>query len=198
MASQQYDIFAVTIPASDADFYVTVTKPTGAADLTLAATVPGQNGVGYKVSVTSDGDETLKGFVITGTGSNGATITETVTGPNATATTSTNYFASVSSVSVNAATAGNVTVGYSATTAITLPMTRIKGLYYVGASNAGSLVVTRQSDSRVLLDVKTPAGSGAFADSLYLAAEGIKVAKSPDDMATVTTTNLTATTLFCG
>jgi len=40
MASQQYDIFAVTIPASDADFYVTTTKPTGAADLTLAATIP--------------------------------------------------------------------------------------------------------------------------------------------------------------
>jgi len=198
MASQQYDIFAVTIPASDADFYVTTTKPTGAADLTLAATIPGQNGVGYKVSITSDGNELTKGFTITGTASNGATITETVTGPNATATTSTNYFASVSGVSVNAATAGNVTVGYAATAGITLPMTRIKGLYYVGATNAGSLVVTRQSDSRVILDVKTPAGSGAFADSLYLAAEGIKAAKTPDDMATVVTTNLTATTLFCG
>lgn len=198
MASQQYDIFAVTIPASDADFYVTTTKPAGAADLTLAATIPGQNGVGYKVSITSDGNELTKGFTVTGVASNGAAITETVTGPNATSTTTTNYFASVSGVSVNAATAGNVSVGYSATTAVTLPMTRIKGLYYVGASNAGSLVVTRQSDSRVLLDVKTPAGSGAFADSLYLAAEGIKVAKTPEDMATVTTTNLTATTIFCG
>jgi len=154
--------------------------------------------VGYKVTITSDGDEQLKGFTVTGVASNGAVITETVTGPNATATTSTNYFASVSGVSVNAATAGNVTVGYAATTGVTLPMTRVKGLYYVGATNAGSLVVTRQSDSRVLLDVKTPAGSGAFADSLYLAAEGIKVAKTPDDMATVVTTNLTATTLFCG
>jgi hypothetical protein len=198
MASQQYDIFAVTIPASDADFYVTTTKPTGAADLSLAATIPGQNGVGYKVSITSDGDELLKGFVITGVASNGASITESIAGPDTSTVTTTNYFASVSGVSVNAATAGNVTVGYSATTAITLPMTRIKGLYYVGATNAGSLVVTRQSDSRVLLDVKTPAGSNAFADSLYLAAEGIKVAKTPDDMATVVTTNLTATTLFCG
>ena len=198
MASQQYDIFAVTIPASDEDFYVTTTKPTGAADLTLAATIPGQNGVGYKVTITSDGDEQLKGFTVTGVASNGAVISESIAGPdNATATT-TAYFASVSGVSVNAATAGNVTVGYAATTGVTLPMTRIKGLYYVGATAAGSIVATRQSDSRVLLDVKTPAGSGAFADSLYLAAEGIKVAKTPDDMATVVTTNLTATTLFCG
>ena len=198
MASQQYDIFAVTIPASDEDFYVTTTKPTGAADLTLAATIPGQNGVGYKVTITSDGDEQLKGFTVTGVASNGAVISESIAGPdNATATT-TAYFASVSGVSVNAATAGNVTVGYSATTGVTLPMTRIKGLYYVGATSAGSIVATRQSDSRVLLDVKTPAGSGAFADSLYLAAEGIKVAKTPDDMATVVTTNLTAATFFCG
>ena len=198
MASQQYDVWAVTSPTSDADFFVTEVKPTEATDLTLAGTIPGFNGTGYKVTITSDGDDDNVAFTVVGIASNGASLTEVVTGPNATAVTSTNYFASVSGVSCNSATDGNVTVGYSSSGGFTLPMTRIKGLYYVGNSNAGSITATRTSDSRVLLDLKTPAGSGAFSDSLYIAAEGIKTAKTYDDSATVTVTNLTSLTLFCG
>ena len=50
MASQQYDVWAVT-PGSDADFYFPSATVSGAGALTLAATTPGINGYGYKVSI---------------------------------------------------------------------------------------------------------------------------------------------------
>lgn len=198
MASQQYDVWAVTSPTSDADFFVVEVKPTEATALTLAGTIPGVNGTGYKVTITSNGDDDNVAFTVTGVASNGVSLAEVVTGPNATSVTSTNYFATVFGVSCNSATDGNVTVGYSSAGGFSLPMTRIKGLYYVGNTDAGAVVATRTSDSRVLLDLKTPAGSGAFSDSLYIAAEGIKTGKSYDDSAVVTTVNLTSLTLFCG
>lgn len=198
MASQQYDVWAVTSPVSDADFYATAAN--GATSVTLVNTTPSVNGVGFKATVTSDGDETGITFTLTGTASNGASLTEVVTGPNATTSTSTNYFAAISGVSVNAATTGNVTVGYASTTTtgFTLPRTRVKGLYYVGATNAGQVLVTRASDSRQILNLATPAGSGAFADSLFIAAEGLTTAKTTSDSATVTAVNLTSVTLICG
>lgn len=196
MASQQYDVWAVT-PGSDANFYVTSVTPSGAGALTLAATTPGINGYGYKVSITSVDDETGKNFVVTGipVGST-ETVSETIAGGNNTTVYTTNYFATVSSITVSAATADAIEIGYGGVLA--LPLTRIKGLYYVGATSAGSVVVTRASDSRVILNLATPAGSGAFADSLFIAAEGLRTAKSTNDYATVTTTNLTSLTLLCG
>lgn len=196
MASQQYDVWAVT-PGSDANFYVTSVTPSGAGALTLAATTPGINGYGYKVSITSVADETGKNFVITGipVGST-ETVSETIAGGNNTTVYTTRYFATVSSITVSAATAGAIEVGYGGVLA--LPLTRIKGLYYVGATQAGSVVVTRASDSRTVLNLATPAGSGAFADSLFIAAEGLRTAKSTNDYATVTTSNLTSLTLICG
>lgn len=196
MASQQYDVWAVT-PGSDANFYVTSVTPSGAGALTLAATTPGINGYGYKVSITSVDDETGKNFVVTGipVGST-ETVSETIAGGNNTTVYTTNYFATVSSITVSAATADAIEIGYGGVLA--LPLTRIKGLYYVGATSAGSVVVTRASDSRTVLNLATPAGSGAFADSLFIAAEGLRTAKSTNDYATVTTSNLTSLTLICG
>ena len=190
----QYDVWSVKI-RSDADFYVTSVTPSGAGALAMVKNQPGINGYGYKVSITGGSNESGKTFTIVGKTVAGATVTETVTGPNNTTVYSTNYFAFVSSVSVSAATAGAITVGYGG--ALALPPTRIKGLYYLASSAAGTIVVTRNSDSQILLEIDTPA-LATVVNSLYMAAEGIRTAYANNDFATVTPTDVTAVTLICG
>ena len=190
----QYDVWSVKIKSS-ANFYVTSVTPSGAGALTLAATTPGINGYGYKVSITGTGNEAGKNFTITGVTVGGVTVTEVVAGPNNNTVYSTNYFASVSSITVSAATAAAITVGYGGNLA--LPMTRIKGLYYLASSSAGKIIVTRASDSTLLLEIDTP-GADTQVNSLYMAAEGIRTTYKTNDFATVAVTNVTATTLICG
>lgn len=192
--AMQYDVWSVKI-RSDADFYVTSVTPSGAGALAMVKNQPGINGYGYKVSITGGSNESGKTFTIVGKTVAGATVTETVTGPNNTTVYSTNYFAFVSSVSVSAATAGAITVGYGG--ALALPPTRIKGLYYLASSAAGTIVVTRNSDSQILLEIDTPA-LATVVNSLYMAAEGIRTAYANNDFATVTPTDVTAVTLICG
>jgi hypothetical protein len=190
----QYDVWSVKIRSS-ANFYVASVTPSGAGSLTLLKTQPGINGYGYKVSITGGSDESGKTFTIVGRSVAGASVTEVVTGPNATTVYSTNYFAQITSITVSAATTGAITVGYGG--ALALPATRIKGLYYLAGASAGTVIVTRNSDSQILLEIDTPA-SATQVNSLYMAAEGIRTAFSNDDFATVTPTNVTAVTLICG
>ena len=190
----QYDVWSVKIRSS-ANFYVASVTPSGAGSLTLLKTQPGINGYGYKVSITGGSDESGKTFTIVGRSVAGARVTEVVTGPNATTVYSTNYFAQITSITVSAATTGAITVGYGG--ALALPATRIKGLYYLAGASAGTVIVTRNSDSQILLEIDTPA-SATQVNSLYMAAEGIRTAYSNDDFATVTPTNVTAVTLICG
>lgn len=193
----QYDVWAVTpAAAADDNFFVESVTPVAAGDLTLANTVPSVNGCGYKVVLTTAADESAVNFTIVGTGVNGLTITETFAGPSsATTKNSTNYFASVSSISVDDATSGAIIFGY--TTDFALPRARIKGFYFTGATNAGSVVVTRASDSKVLLNIATPAGT-ATSGSLYMAAEGILIGAGLNDYATVTRTSVASVTFICG
>lgn len=190
----QYDVWSVKIRSS-ANFYVASVTPSGAGALTLLKTQPGINGYGYKVSITGGSDESGKTFTIVGRSVAGASVTEVVTGPNATTVYSTNYFAQITSITVSAATTGAITVGYGG--ALALPATRIKGLYYLAGASAGTVIITRNSDSQILLEIDTPA-SATQVNSLYMAAEGIRTAFSNDDFATVTPTNVTAVTLICG
>ena len=195
--AMQYDVWAVT-PAlvADDNFYVTSVTPAAAGDLTLAATTPSVNGCGYKVVLTTAADESAVNFTIVGTGVNGLPITETFAGPSsATTKLSTNYFASVSSISVDDGTAAAIIFGYSANFAI--PRARIKGFYFTGATNAGSVVVTRASDSKVLLNIATPAGTGT-SGSLYMPAEGILISTGINDYATTTITSVASVTFVCG
>ena len=192
--AMQYDVWSVKI-RSDADFYVTSVTPSGAGALSMVKNQPGINGYGYKVSITGGSNESGKTFTIVGKTVAGVTVTETVTGPNATTVYSSNYFAFVTSVSVSAATAGAITVGYGG--ALALPPTRIKGLYYLASGAAGTIVITRNSDSQILLEIDTPA-SDTQVNSLYMAAEGIRTAYSNNDFAIVTPTDVTAVTLICG
>ena len=200
MPTMQYDIWSVT-PEADVDFYRAAAPIAAAGSLTLLKTVPGRNGYGFKVSVTSDGNDASTVFTITGTiigqTTDGGIGTETITGVSSNTVSSTKYFSSVTSVVASATSANNVSVGYTADLA--LPRTRVKGMYYVGAGDAGSIIITSPNVTAPLYKIVTPTSSASFADSLFMPAEGILVGgDARDDYATVTVTNVTSFTLLCG
>jgi hypothetical protein len=196
----QYDVWSVQV-GSDADFYVEADTFTGTApiDLTLATTIPGRNGYGYKVAITSSGNDEAIDFTITGTlvGSIGGTLVEEVVGGgNAETVFSTQYFSSVEQIEISGNTDGDVTVGYGGSLA--LPRCRIKGVYYVAGASVGNISITPNSSSIPVLALATPAGNTEVS-SLYMAAEGILTTNnSADDYAVVSTTNVTSLTLLCG
>jgi hypothetical protein len=194
----QYDVWMVT-PEVDDNFYRASAAIAGAGPLTLLATTPGINGYGFKVTFEANSNTSSVNFTIVGYkvgDTTGNTTTEVVAGPNLTSS-STNYYSGVVSISASAATANLVKIGHDASLA--LPRTRIKGLYYVGNTNAGSLTVASPNRTVPFVKIITPTSSNSFADSLFLAAEGVLVGNvQPNDYATVTTSNVTAFTLTCG
>jgi hypothetical protein len=196
----QYDIWAVT-PSTSATYYRAAASIAGAGQLTLLQTDAGRNGVGYKVSITSAGDDSGDTFTIVGTkvgDLTGSLTTEVVTGANAGVATSVNYYARINSITASGASAGNVSIG--TTGSLALPRTRIKSLYYVGTTNAGSIVFTINSTSGPeVLKIDTPAGATAFSDSLFLPADGIVLGRNTNnDFGIMTLTEVTKVTVFCG
>lgn len=199
MATMQYDVWSVKV-GSDADFYVAENTYAGTLPLSLplSNTIPGRNGYGYKVAIACTNDQTGVGFTITGTkvGDIGATsVSETVAGGDNATVFSTIYFSSVDSVVINANTSANVSVGYGGDLA--LPRCRIKGLYYIAGSSAGTVTITPESSTIPILEMETPANN-TVVSSLYMAAEGILTASTKDDYAVVSNTNVTSVTLICG
>jgi hypothetical protein len=195
----QYDVWAVT-PATDDALYRANASIAGAGSLPLLTNTVGPNGYGYKVIITSAGDDSGITFTITGIKVGDltcTTVSEVVTGPNATTATSTNYWARVDSIVASGASAGNVKIG--TTGSLALPRTRIKGLYYVGTGSAGSVKFnTNGLSSALRLQVNTPASALAV-NSLYMAAEGILTTLGTNqDYCVVTLTNVTFCTIICG
>ncbi len=64
-----------------------------------------------RVLITTAADESAKTFTVTGTNWAGNTISQTITGPNATTGATTLSFKTVTSITISAAAAGAVTVG---------------------------------------------------------------------------------------
>ena len=64
-----------------------------------------------RVGIYAAGDESGKTFTVYGTSRNGSTISEAITGPNATTVNGTKNYKTVTRVAVDAATAGDVEVG---------------------------------------------------------------------------------------
>lgn len=188
------DVYAVTV-GSDADFYVESVTPAEAGALTLANTTPGLNGIGYQVTVTCAGNDAGRTFTVVGVGMDGAVLTEAISGADAGSTTGSSYFAQVTSISVDAATDGAVTIGYGGNLA--LPKTRVKYIYFVASGTAGTVTLTRNSDSAVILSLPTPATANTT-DGLLMPADGISTAYTATDYSVVTLTNVTATTFICG
>jgi len=166
----------------------------GTGAITLLTTAVGFNGVGAKVTVTSSGDEDDTDFTVVGIGMDGTQITEVITGVDTNTVASVNYYTSIVSISNDTASVGNISLGLSG---LALPKSRIRGVYFLGASNAGSVTVTRDSDSRNILSLVSPAGSGANAFNFYIPGEGIVSTYTLEDYATVTLSQVSSATFLC-
>ena len=66
-----------------------------------------------RVLITAAGNESAKTFTVTGIGANGNTVSEIITGPNATTAQSVLDYKTVTSITISAAAAGAITVGTS-------------------------------------------------------------------------------------
>ena len=197
----QGDIWAVN-PSVSATFYRAADSIAGAGNVTLTTTDAGPNGVGYKILITSAGDDTGITFTVTGTKVGNLTshvpAVEVITGANATTAASTNYWASDISIVASGASAGDVSIGTTGNLA--LPRTRIKAFYVLCSASAGSLKVNINdltTGNNTIFDISTPAGATIVQD-LILPGNGILSARQNNDYAVVVPTNLTDYTLFCG
>jgi len=193
------DIWAVT-PSTSATYYRAAASIAGAGALTLLTQDAGPNGIGYKVRITSAGDDSGITFTIVGIkvgDLTGKFTTEVVTGANASTADSTNFFAYIESITASGASAGNVSIG--TTGSIALPRTRLKGFYYLASGTAGSIKLNLNSISGAeLLNLSTPASATGTQD-MFLPGQGILTTRSNNtDFSILTVTNVTDVTLFCG
>jgi|APGre2960657373_1045057.scaffolds.fasta_scaffold05011_7 hypothetical protein len=196
----QYDVWAVNPTSDDAYFRASATIA-ASGSIALLKTNVGQYGTGYKVSITSNGADANKTFTITGVkvGAEGydGIVTETVTGPSASVVYSTNYYTSINSISVSAASAGGVKIGYGGDLAF--PRTRIKQVLYVATGTAGSITFTAQPNNTVILKLFTPADGTA--NDAMVPPEGILTTKSNSgrgDIAVLTLDQVSKVTVICG
>lgn len=98
---------------ADADGIATSQTPAAGGEQALSLTAdPVTLDVPRNVTVTSAGDETGRTFTVTGTDEYGEDMTEDITGANAGVASGAKAFKTVSSVTVDANTAGAVTVGF--------------------------------------------------------------------------------------
>ena len=214
---EQTDIWSIN-PSTSATFFKTAATVTGgvypqALVLTNTNPVVAKEGAGYKVIITSAGNDSGITFTI-----NGAIVgqlteqgqvpnpnnPEVLAGGNAGAVTSAYFYSRVDSIVISAAAAGTVSVG--TTGDLALPRCRIKGFYILSAAGAGSLKVNRFSYTtsayptvavESLLDITTPAGA-TLTQFLSLPGQGILTGQQHNDFAVVTLATSTDYTLFCG
>ena len=195
----QYDIWAIN-SAPDDDILRTNASIAAAGALTLLTTSVSPYGTGYKIGITSAGNDAGITFTIVGIkvgDLTGANTTEVVTGANVGVATSANFYTVVSRITASGASAGNVKIG--SVGSLALPRTRIKGLYYVATATAGSIKFNLNgSTGALLLQVDTPTGT-AFSDSIIIPGEGILTTRSNrTDFAVMTLSEITSVTVFCG
>lgn len=142
------DIKAVYLAAPvalDADGICLSQTPAGAGDLTINGALANTGTVtltsARRVTIAGSGNETDKTFTITGTDENGAAQVVDIAGPNNGTVTTTEYFLTITEVSVGAGTAAAVTVGIGLeflNEIVTRPA-RVQGVHTVCSATAGTL-----------------------------------------------------------
>jgi hypothetical protein len=196
----QYDIWAIT-PSTSATLIRAATTISGAGNLTLVTNDVSPYGTGYKLLVTCAGSDAALRLTVVGVKAGdltGVLTTEVISGSASSTSTSTNFYTYIQSITANAASVGNVSIG--TTGSLALPRTRIKSIYYVGAANAGTIKFNVNSTSGpLILQLDTPTGSGAIATSVFFPADGILTTRSTiSDFTIVTLSEVTQVTVFCG
>lgn len=194
--SMQFDVWAIN-PASDTEFLRASATIASSGNISLLNNQIANNGAGYKVSITSNGNETAREFRISGIKVGelgGAVTTEVLAGPNATTVFSANYYSTVNSISISAASAGGVKIGYGSNLA--LPRTRIKSVYYVGGTSGNITFVSQASSSTVL---RIPTVSATVPGVAFVPPDGVLTTKSgANDYCVVTVSGAIDVTIFCG
>ena len=197
----QGDIFAIT-PTTSATLLKASGAIAGAGDITLLTNDVSPHGTGYKILFTCAGADAGRTFTITGIkvgDLTGAYTTEAVSGASAGTSSSTNFYTYIDSISIDAASAGAVSIG--TTGSLAFGRTRIKSLYYVGTASAGSIKFNVNSTSgALLLQIDTPTSAASFSDSVTIPDQGILTQRSnsKSDFTIMTLTNITNATVFCG
>lgn len=195
----QTDIWAIT-PSTSATLLKAAAAIGGAGAVPLLTNNVATNGAGYQLLITSAGDDSGITFTVVGLkvgALTGGFTTEVIPGPNASTATSTNFYSYVQSITASGASDGDVSIG--TTGSLALPRTRVKGVYYVGATNDGSIDINLNSASgTLLLRLATPAGSAAMAENVKLPGAGILTGKADTDFSVVTLSGVSNATLFCG
>lgn len=158
--------------AADTDGVCTSQQPaaTGVQNLTING-AKASGGVatftaGRLITIASSADDSARTFTVTGTDVNGNVQVETIAGP-ATTVTGTLYFRTVTQVSVDDDTAGNITVGMgnAALDVIFAGRMRLRGIYIVHAGAAGSVSVRNGGASGAIgVQLGTVASATAMSD----------------------------------
>ena len=205
------DTWALRVAAANTTYFRAAATHGANAVFTLLQTnfvaAGALNGAGYRVSFTTSADITANAtaWIIVGIEvgqTKEITSTETVTGPaSATTVYSTKYWSRVDSITATGTNGGSsaavtVAVGFGVGT-VALPRCRIRGVHYVGTTNAGLIQVNLNGSSGTeLLGIATPAGATAFAE--YVRTNHILVGRSAaqSDYGLVTLTEITKCTLF--
>jgi hypothetical protein len=195
-----FDIWAIN-PDPDDDSLRTDASIAAAGALTLITGNVSPYGTGYKIGITSADDDTGITFTIVGVkvgDLTGANTTEVVTGVDTDVATSTNFYTEIKSITASGASAGNVKIG--SVGSLAFPRTRLKSLYFVGTTDAGSIKFNLNSPTGALiLQIDTPTGATAFSDSVTIPSNGILTTRSgKTDFAVMTLTEVTHVTVFCG
>lgn len=112
-------VISLQLAAASANSYALSQKPLAAGNLILNGALVvsgvGTPDVPRRVAIASDANDAGRTFTIKGIAQGGSPISETVAGPNAGTVSSLLDYATITSIAVDAATAGNITAGTNAT-----------------------------------------------------------------------------------
>ena len=134
--------------------------------LTASPYVPDQP---RKITLTSVGNSSGISFTVVGLDETGAAATESITGANAGAVTSTKYYSSVTSITAVGTPTGNQSAGTSASIAAPIFRgdLRMRGMYAVNTGTAGTINFTQGSasgTSRLKFNTVAAANSTEYPD----------------------------------
>jgi|TARA_R110002020_G_scaffold1366_4_gene6249 hypothetical protein len=165
--------------ALDADGISVAATLSGSGNLTLGGALTSGGSAtfdsGRVVTLLSAGDDSGDTFTVTGTDVNGDAQTEEITGANAGTATGTKYFKTVTQISTDGASAGNVSAGInnSAADVIFAGRSRLKGLHVMNSGTAGTLVFPTTSPTGTTTMKLSTVASATVIDDVTIPAEGV-------------------------
>jgi hypothetical protein len=117
--------------------------------------------LGYTTTLTSTADLSAISFIVNGTDQSGLTINETITGPNNTTVTTTNYFKFINLITASATLGANtLDVGNSATAAAEIiPINYLQSSFSctIGVAVTGTINYTVEYTESAIYDIATSA-----------------------------------------